>query len=118
MFTWIFHSYSENRLFISRAQAETLSELQTFFYITRILHSVANPFFRKGLTTCLNFTSTAKILVQLEGFWLSPRPKSIDSLLTPRILLAGSFQNLQNVGSLKRALLQSCLVKSLFFTCY
>lgn len=33
MFTWIFHSYSENRLFISQAQAGTLSELWPFFML-------------------------------------------------------------------------------------
>lgn len=84
MCTWIFHSYSNNRLLISNALAETLPELWLFLILKEpsILRLI--PISGRDLTVCFLYekcVSSPIIMVQLGGFWPPACPRSIYCLL-------------------------------------
>lgn len=84
MFTWIFHNYSENRLFISKAEAVALSELcppfilqlSSILWLCFILGRSLTEYFQYE-----KFVSADTTMIQLGRFWLSPHPGSIHRLL-------------------------------------
>lgn len=84
MFTWIFHSYSENRLFISKVEAAALSELYPPFILQessiRWLYLILGMNLT-GYFLYAKFVSADTTTFQLGRFWLSSRPGSIRCLL-------------------------------------